>query len=414
MTDNFVFEEVNPAKILIVDAEVMSAMGLESSLKRMGYEVLKIAVTGKDAVDVAGREKPDIILMDINLQDEMEGIYAADIINQTLNIPILFLTANYQENILKRALKSNPYGYLNKPVRSVELKTAIETALNKHRMTEAEKKFFASEKNHRNLFEKIAQGVMYISSEMDIVDANPAVFKITGLRPEEIIGKDFLWLMNNTIKEDGSVYPYSSNPVIRAFKTGKTACDTFGFFNREECGYRFVIATAMNMDLHEELNEKEESEDNKTGRMQAKPENKFNRKYSKVALTLEDITEIKNADERFFKFFEMLSVPVAVVDLQKRDMIDANPVFLNILGYTREDIIGKPLSVVKIFADENEKRAFYDAIQNNGSLKNMPVKALTSSGKIRHGFLSAEIITIGKSPQVLVSFIDDRENFHVF
>jgi hypothetical protein len=70
--------------------------------------------------------------------------------------------------------------------------------------------------------------------------------------------------------------------------------------------------------------------------------------------------------------------------------------------------------VVKIFADENEKTAFYDAIQNNGSLKNMPVKALTSSGRIRNGFLSAEIITIGKTPQVLVSFIDDRENFHFF
>ena len=120
------------AKILIVEDEVIIAMALEDSLHAFGYVVAGRATTGQRAVDLAMETQPDLALIDIRLNGEMDGIEAAEKIFGRLKIPVIFLTAYSDDETLSRAIRANPYGYLIKPIKPAELYTTIETSLYKH------------------------------------------------------------------------------------------------------------------------------------------------------------------------------------------------------------------------------------------------------------------------------------------
>jgi CheY-like chemotaxis protein len=126
------------AKILIVEDEVIIAMALEDSVHDFGYLVAGRATTGQRAIDLAMETQPDLALIDIRLNGDIDGIEAAEKISGRLKIPVVFLTAYSDEETLSRAIKTNPYGYLIKPIRPRELYTTIETSLYKHRAVMAE------------------------------------------------------------------------------------------------------------------------------------------------------------------------------------------------------------------------------------------------------------------------------------
>ncbi|MBN1432650.1 MAG: response regulator [Methanomicrobiaceae archaeon] len=121
-------------KILVVEDEVMVAMTLEDTLEALGYEVVGTADNGGDAVRLAIEKEPDLILMDIRIRGDIDGIEAAERIAETLDIPVVFLTAHSDEQTLMRALKTQPYGFLIKPFRERELYSNIEMAIHKHRV----------------------------------------------------------------------------------------------------------------------------------------------------------------------------------------------------------------------------------------------------------------------------------------
>jgi len=126
------------AKILIVEDEVIIAMALEDSVHDFGYTVAGRATTGQRAIDLAMETRPDLALIDIRLNGDMDGIEAAEKIYGRLKIPVIFLTAYSDEETLSRAIRTNPYGYLIKPIRPRELYTTIETSIYKHRAFVAE------------------------------------------------------------------------------------------------------------------------------------------------------------------------------------------------------------------------------------------------------------------------------------
>lgn len=127
------------AKILVVEDERIIASGIKKDLESMGYAVADIASSGLQAIDIAGMEKPDLVLMDIVLKGDMDGIEAAHEIINRFNIPIIYLTAYADEEILERAMITEPYGYLIKPFNDSELKANIEMALYKHKAEEERK-----------------------------------------------------------------------------------------------------------------------------------------------------------------------------------------------------------------------------------------------------------------------------------
>lgn len=120
------------SKILVVEDEVIVAKDIEQKLARMGHEVIAIAMSGEDAVDIALHKKPDLILMDIKLQGQMDGVEAAAQIHARVQIPLIFLTALNDEQTLQRAKVTEPFGYIQKPITSRELHIAVEIGLYKH------------------------------------------------------------------------------------------------------------------------------------------------------------------------------------------------------------------------------------------------------------------------------------------
>ena len=119
------------AKILIVDDEPIIRLSLQKLLPFLGHEVAGIAASGIEAVECAKILAPDIILMDIVMPGEMDGIAAARIIRMELDIPVIFLTGYADETFLNRAKCAEPYGYLVKSAGEETLKAAIEMALHK-------------------------------------------------------------------------------------------------------------------------------------------------------------------------------------------------------------------------------------------------------------------------------------------
>lgn len=139
------------AKILIVEDERIIAMDIKNSLQKMGYCVCGIAHSGEMAIQRTAELQPDLVLMDIILKGEMDGVEAAETIYHSYNIPIIYLTAHSDVPTLKRAKATEPFGYLIKPFEERDLQTAIEIALVRAQAEADIRKALAKEKELNEL-----------------------------------------------------------------------------------------------------------------------------------------------------------------------------------------------------------------------------------------------------------------------
>ena len=163
-------------KIMVVDDEVIITSQLEKRLSKMGYEVVGSASSGVDAVDMARRLRPDLILMDIVMPGKLDGIEAAEIIVAEMDISVIFLTAYANDEFIKRAKSVEPFGYIVKPFRDMELRAVVEVALYKKEM---ERKLHASELRYRTLFDNSLMGVSLVTIEGEILECNDAMLLMT-------------------------------------------------------------------------------------------------------------------------------------------------------------------------------------------------------------------------------------------
>ncbi|MDR3568336.1 MAG: PAS domain S-box protein [Syntrophobacteraceae bacterium] len=124
------------SRILVVEDEAIVTMEIEQRLTAMGYLVAAVASSGEQALRLAGEKRPDLVLMDIGLDGDMDGISAAEKIRSRFHVPTIFLTAYSEDSTLERAKRAEPCGFLLKPFDDRELKAAIEIALHKHRTEE--------------------------------------------------------------------------------------------------------------------------------------------------------------------------------------------------------------------------------------------------------------------------------------
>lgn len=122
----------NARSILVVEDEMVISMELAGTLKRLGYQIAGQLISGEEAIARAGELSPDLILMDIRLKGEIDGIEAAKQIGELYDIPVVFLTAHSDDTTLHRAIAIQPSGYLIKPFNDRELYSTIELSLYKH------------------------------------------------------------------------------------------------------------------------------------------------------------------------------------------------------------------------------------------------------------------------------------------
>ncbi len=127
---------MSATRILVVEDEVILANDLKAQLEELGYVVLGVTDTGAEAVRLAGTLQPHVVLMDIRLRGEMDGITAAGLIRQQYSLPVVYLTAYSDEATLARAKITEPLGYIHKPCQVRDLRTAVEMALYKHQTEE--------------------------------------------------------------------------------------------------------------------------------------------------------------------------------------------------------------------------------------------------------------------------------------
>ena len=137
-------------RILVVEDETIVALDVKERLTELGYEVTGVAERGDQALDLVNATRPDLVLMDIRLKGEMDGITAAEKIRQRWRIPVIYLTAFSEDPTFQRAKVTEPFGYIIKPVEDREIQWAIEMALYKH---QAEQRLRESEARYRSLFE---------------------------------------------------------------------------------------------------------------------------------------------------------------------------------------------------------------------------------------------------------------------
>ncbi len=121
-------------KVLVVEDVVNVATVLKARLESYGYEICAVADTGPGAIAGTLRHKPDIVLMDIMLAGDMNGIEAATEILKEIDVPIIYLSCLNDQKVLDHAIDTNPYGYILKPYDGAELRFSIENALKKHQM----------------------------------------------------------------------------------------------------------------------------------------------------------------------------------------------------------------------------------------------------------------------------------------
>lgn len=121
-------------KIMIVEDEGLVALKIKKDVERIGYDVVNVFASGEEALGGIEAARPDLILMDIKLQGEMDGIGTADHISQKYDVPVIYLTAHSEEETLRRAKITEPYGFLLKPVNEKELRIALEITLYKHNL----------------------------------------------------------------------------------------------------------------------------------------------------------------------------------------------------------------------------------------------------------------------------------------
>ncbi len=186
-------------RILVVEDEVIIAEHLIRSLKRLGYDPLPGVTTGGQAIEMSARMSPDLVLMDIVLEGELDGIEAAQQIYSQFGIPIVYLTGHGDSVTLSRAKLTGPFAYLLKPIRVQALRTTIEVALYKGEM---EKKLRASEAKYRELAELLPQLVYELDAHGYFTFVNQFGLATLGYTHDDVRqGLSFLAIIEETDRD---------------------------------------------------------------------------------------------------------------------------------------------------------------------------------------------------------------------
>jgi PAS domain S-box-containing protein len=202
------------SKILIVEDDRIVARDIQQQLARIGHVVVGITARGEDVATLVLENRPDLVLMDIRLEGKLDGIDVAHQIHERLGIPVIFLTAYADEETVRRARVTEPFGYLLKPFEDSQLRTTIEMALYKHA---AERKLRESERRYAVTLSSIGDAVIATDELLRVTFMNPVAEKLTGWTQKEAIGLPLIEIFR-IINED--TRQTVDNPAAKVLHSG--------------------------------------------------------------------------------------------------------------------------------------------------------------------------------------------------
>jgi DNA-binding LytR/AlgR family response regulator len=189
--------------IFIVEDESIVAKDIQNSLTKLGYNVVGFANNGKDAIEKITELMPDLVLMDIMIKGGLTGIEVSEKIKEKMNVPVIFLTAYADEGTLSRAKITEPYGYILKPFKEIDLHSTIEMAVYKHQKDSAllkERDFLYSLVENKD--EK-SKDILFVKSNSRLVKVYlKDIYFVEALKDYVIINTEFArYTVHSTMKD---------------------------------------------------------------------------------------------------------------------------------------------------------------------------------------------------------------------
>ena len=318
---------MSKSKILIVEDEAIVAEDLKSSLEKIGYFVPAIFASGEEVLEHIEELNPDLILMDIMLTGEMNGIDIAGKLGG--KYPFIYLTAHADAETLNRAKKTTPYGYIIKPFTEREIQSVIEIALYKFGM---EKRLKEREAWFSTTLRSIGDAVIATDPDGKIVFMNQVAEQLTAWQEQEAIGKplsDVFKIINDKTRQ------LVENPVNKVISHGKV----IGIANHT------ILLTKDGRDVPIDDS--------------AAPIKDENGNLLGIVLVFSDITERKKVEDKLAREKELLAVTfrsigdaVITTDI-KGNVVRLNKVAEKLTGWPQEEAAGRPLA--EVFYIINEK-----------------------------------------------------------
>jgi len=341
-------------QILLVEDESIEAMDIKQTVQSFGYEVQYTASRGEEALEKAQELLPDLILIDIILKGEMDGIEVCSEIKK-LNIPFIYLTAHSEESTFQKALKTEPYGYVLKPFDPVELKYAIEMALYKKEM---EKKLSESQDTFHLLTETL-DDIIYVVDlkKQKIIYISSACQKITGWETESFYQNPELW-MEMMHPEDR---PKVTSHISNLQDEGK----------EKKIEYRIQTRNGDTKWISESFkvifNEKNQ------------PTQVIGH-AADVTLKKESEKLLKKSEKRYRNLVDKAMVGVFRSNL-KGDIVFANEAMAHMFSYDNvEDL--KANNIQRLYKNHEERKSIIRTLKEDGFLTNHETDAVGKNGEV--------------------------------
>jgi PAS domain S-box-containing protein len=351
---------VTSARILIAEDESITARDIAETLKSQGYDVPAVALSGEEAIQKAEAIRPDLVLMDIVLKGNVDGIAAAEQIRVRFGIPVVYLTAYADSEIVKRARITEPFGYITKPFESRELRTNIELALYKHK---AEAALRQAEQEKAVVLGSMSKLVVYQDWSHRVIWANRAAAESVGLSDKELADRHCYEIWQGRDK------PCVDCPVVKARETGR-------------------LQTAEMV-----------TQDGKIWSVQGYPVKDAKGAVTGIVEVTENITERKKAEKkvreseaRYRTLFEQSPLGIGLATPDGR-VAHVNKTMEVITGYFKEEL--KKINLADIYENPQDRKKLLETMERYGCAVDFPTQLKRKDGTLYDALLNVSRVRFG-------------------
>ncbi len=228
---------MSSARVLVVEDESVTAMDIEERLQRLGYSVLAVVSSGEEAIRKVEETHPDLVLMDIKLSGDTDGVQAAQDVQSRLGVPIVYLTAFSDNATWDRVKSTEPFGYLVKPVKDRDLETSIEIAL---RRREAEKRLLDRERWIGQFADCSGIAMMTFDQNGLVTFMNSAARELTGWEQRDAFGTHVTRVFD--LQEGETAFSTVARALKRDVEAGSTYNARLIAKDRREAPVQYSVA----------------------------------------------------------------------------------------------------------------------------------------------------------------------------